>query len=1147
LHPLATRLRSCDSSDAILSVLQEQAQAIDPSWNGDEKLAMWLGQSVDVLYALSSSLEEGVGLVSSPAKVIFVGISILLSAAHSVHANQDGLINIFRRMDNLFQRLRAYTVVPPPQSSKDLNEEIMLTVLSILTSVTEEITQGRARKYLKKFVGRNVVEDALRRLDELTLEEAQMETAARGSFTGERTTPHNGQEPRVTTPRISDDVGDPSRPPTSSASANGGSNTAPRHRLLEQVEIWLSPPDPSTNHNVACQARHEGTASWFMQDDVFRQWKSTGSLLWVHGKPGSGKSVLCSAIIEDINVMRETEVASMAYFYFDFKDNYKQSRLDVIPSLLTQLSAQSKRCRDILSCLYSAHNRGAQMPTGDVLTKCLKDMLSLPGQSPVYIILDAIDECPDIPGVPSPREDALELLKELIELRLPNLRLCVTSRPEIGIRAVLEPLLSHRVSLHDENGQKKDIEDYISSVVGLDRKFERWREEDKCLVIKTLSERAGGMFRWVSCQLDRLRQCLPPSVRRILDELPEGLDETYERILMEINVASRKHARRLLQCLTVASQPLRVDELAEVLAVDFDADGTIPKLNVDWRWEDQERAVLSTCSSLVEVITTDDSKFVQFSHHSVKEFLTSDRLAASSGRISFYHILHEPAHTILARACLSVLLRLDDQINKDTIKGFPLAEYAARHWLEHAQFRNVALHIQNGMEALFDPSGPHFAAWVWVYDIDETPGPPMTHPTQPQAGALYYSALCGFPRLVEHLIVDRGVDVNARGGRHGTPLHAALCKGHVPIARLLINNGADVNALDDEDSSPLHMALYFGYFEVVPLLLRKGADANVQHNRHSWSTPLHIASCSSHSNVVRSLLESGAEVNVRDDKGRTPLHIASDNGNSNAVRLLLEYYADVTSRDNKDSTPLHLVSIKGNLEIVKLLVEHRADINTRDDKMSTPLHFALTNGNQKVAEFLIEHNADVDAEDNKKSTPLHLASLNGNFDLVKLLLEHKAGVNARDNRLRTPLHLASYSGSIKPVELLIERGADVDAKDATHSTPLHVASRRGPSEVVKCLIEHGAMPDVQNDKGWTPLHLATQEGAFDVAQCLLTRGADANVADGYRRTPLHEASKNDNLKLVRLLIEHGANPYAQDNRKQIPINLRPVVGGKRKV
>jgi len=175
-----------------------------------------------------------------------------------------------------------------------------------------------------------------------------------------------------------------------------------------------------------------------------------------------------------------------------------------------------------------------------------------------------------------------------------------------------------------------------------------------------------------------------------LDELPKSLDETYERILMEINIANRKHARRLLQCLTAASQPLRVEELAEVLAVDFDSEGSIPTLHEDWRWEDQERAVLSTCSSLVEVITIDDSRVVQFSHHSVKEFLISDRLATSSERILFYHISFAPAHTILARACLSVLLRLDDQIDTDSVKSFPLAEYAARHWLDHAQFGDVA-------------------------------------------------------------------------------------------------------------------------------------------------------------------------------------------------------------------------------------------------------------------------------------------------------------------------------------------------------------------------------------------------------------------------------------------------------------------------
>jgi hypothetical protein len=192
--------------------------------------------------------------------------------------------------------------------------------------------------------------------------------------------------------------------------------------------------------------------------------------------------------------MCKVGLASTAFFYCDFKDNYKQSRLDMIPSLLTQLSAQSDHCRDILSRLYLTYNRGTQMPTGSALTECLKEMLSLPGQkNPVYIIIDAIDECPDIPGVPSPREDILELMKELVELRLPNLRLCITSRPEIDIRAVLEPLLSHRVSLHDENGQKKDIIDYVSAVMGSDREFERWRDEDKYLVIKTLSEKADGM------------------------------------------------------------------------------------------------------------------------------------------------------------------------------------------------------------------------------------------------------------------------------------------------------------------------------------------------------------------------------------------------------------------------------------------------------------------------------------------------------------------------------------------------------------------------------------------------------------------------------------------------------------------------------
>ena len=208
-----------------------------------------------------------------------------------------------------------------------------------------------------------------------------------------------------------------------------------------------------------------------------------------------------------------------------------------------------------------------------------------------------------------------------------------------------------------------------------------------------------------------MRHCLPPSVRRTLAELPETLDETYERILREIPKSNRVHAHRLLQCLAVATRPLRVGELAEVLAVDFDATGGIPKLNEDLRWEDQEQAVLSACSSLIAVIEDGNHhRVVQFSHFSVKEFLTSDRLATAITDASrYHHISFEESHTIMAQACLSVLLRLNSHIDEYIPDSTPLAWYAADHLGDHAEFENVLTHIRDGIDELLDTDKPHFA------------------------------------------------------------------------------------------------------------------------------------------------------------------------------------------------------------------------------------------------------------------------------------------------------------------------------------------------------------------------------------------------------------------------------------------------------
>ncbi len=310
-----------------------------------------------------------------------------------------------------------------------------------------------------------------------------------------------------------------------------GSDGYTGNQVRDNLLRWLSPPDPSINHNIACKAHHNGTAQWFLQGSIFDEWKSTGSFLWIHGKrallltfsvprshliitrlysgirqkytlvcPSSTCSTLLeltssssSSIIQNIIALRDAGRASMGFFYFDFRDVDKQKLHNLLPSLLIQLSSRSDSCCDILSRLYSAHDRGAREPSDCAMVESLKEMLVLDTQQPTYIIMDALDECPNSSTVPSPREEVLQFVDELVGLHLPNVHICVTSRPEPDIQTSLEPLTSRPVSLHDESGQQQDITDYVASFVHSDRKMRRWRVEDKNLVIKTLSEKADGM------------------------------------------------------------------------------------------------------------------------------------------------------------------------------------------------------------------------------------------------------------------------------------------------------------------------------------------------------------------------------------------------------------------------------------------------------------------------------------------------------------------------------------------------------------------------------------------------------------------------------------------------------------------------------
>jgi ankyrin repeat protein len=465
-------------------------------------------------------------------------------------------------------------------------------------------------------------------------------------------------------------------------------------------------------------------------------------------------------------------------------------------------------------------------------------------------------------------------------------------------------------------------------------------------------------FRWVFCQLETLQQCLPQSLRRTLNELPDSLDSTYERVMMEIKRANQSHAYRMLQCLTVAIRPLSVAELAELLAFDFDeAKDGIPKLNSKWRWEDHEQAVLSTCSSFVTVVPNDGSPVVQFSHFSVKEFLMSDRLATSRRDISQYHISLEDAHMLLAQASLAVLLRDPDVDNP--ADSAPLARYAAEHWVTHAQVKNVASRVRDGMKYLFDLDKPYFEAWVQLHDIDHIMYSSTPPDSEPGARPLYYAALGGFHELVEHLTLKSPQYASDEGGYCGTALHSASFEGHLQVVRYLLRQGVDVNARNCGNSTSLILASWNGHLDVVRCLLDHGADLDLRDKFDN--TPLMLAVFYGRVDIIRLLLEHNADPNPQDDQGRTALHdaIRSERfkvDRPQIARLLLKHGANANASNNKRRTPLHLVAKRPELlDILRILLEHGADLDAEDKDGKTPLQLSLDRGHHEVARLLSEY------------------------------------------------------------------------------------------------------------------------------------------------------------------------------------------------
>ena len=463
-------------------------------------------------------------------------------------------------------------------------------------------------------------------------------------------------------------------------------------------------------------------------------------------------------------------------------------------------------------------------------------------------------------------------------------------------------------------------------------------------------------FRWVFCQLDRLRRCLPPRIRQALEELPETLDETYERTLLDIDKDSWAYAHRLFQCIVVARRPLRVEELAEFLAFKSGEGGSLT-FEENWRPEDPRDTVLSTCSSLIAIVNMDGSPVIQFSHFSVKEYLTSNRIA--EGRVSRYYIPLEPAHLFVTQAFLSILLQLDKHVTKEDIEDSPLAGYAGEYWTDHAEFGNVTSHAEDMIKMLFDPKSHHFANWVWIYDTISNESPVSEAKPRPKWSPLHHAAQHGFDRVAKWLIATCAQDVNVSHNSHA-PLNIASMQGRLMVVQVLLAHHADVDINGTSANwGPLHLSGYYGYPTVARVLLEYGADVNIR-SRAGKTPLLALSERSGNLEIAQMLLEHGADPNARPSThvGLDSLHLALKRSHSGLAQLLLKHGADPNSRGVDGQTPLHVSSRLGHQKVARELLKLEVDINSRDNQGRTPLQVALENCSEGVVRLLLEHGAE---------------------------------------------------------------------------------------------------------------------------------------------------------------------------------------------
>ncbi|KAF7516675.1 hypothetical protein PCG10_002003 [Penicillium crustosum] len=937
-------------------------------------------------------------------------------------------------------------------------------------------------------------------------------------------------------------------------------------RLLETL---ASDYEDDKNYNPL---RVPGTCEWFFEGNDFRNWRDsdTSSLLWISAGPGCGKSVLSRTLIDENRLSTNITTSRICYFFFKDGDERRVSATDALCALLHQLFTHDPTGTLIQDAVTSHKNHGGNLARNfSELWRLFIQCVGSPELGEVVCVLDALDECKS-----DSMRQFLGNLKEFYSNPQPlsatsKLKLLFTSRPYDNLEVSFHDFPDTTALLHFDGDDKsaeisKDIDLVIDAK--LQKVTRNFKERDRQMIAKEIKDKKNRTYLWLHLTFDIIEQSPSEYSRRsdikgLLSVLPSEVSDAYEKILDRSK--NELHTKTLLEIVLAATRPLSLDEANIALTMALGKDGfeSHDDLEADlWAPEDFKSVVKNLCGLFINVF---DSKLF-FIHLTAREFLT-DRLPSGKwkGRLNMTQ-----SHATMAVLCLSYLPHIDWKGSaEETREEFLLAEYSARHWIDHCRPAETEDKVLESVLRFFLEQSEVYTIWLNLFDPDKPRREePLDYRDYKIGTPLYYSSLLGLQRIAEVLLAE-GADVNAPGGKRGNALNGALDKGQEGIAHLLLANGADIHVPADEFhgtalqyaslegargivelllaknvdvnalGSPLNAlqcASVGGQVDVAELLLAKGAEINTP---SEYGTALRLASLRGHEGVVRLLLANGADVNAPSgewdselDKGSdygTALEDASCTGDEGIVQLLLANGADINAPFGPHGTALQQASANGHEGLVQLLLANGADIEAPGpDYYGNALQQASHAGQEGIVQLLLAKGADVNAPFGPYGTALQRASGAGHEGIVQLLSEKGAEINAPGGDYNgTALQAASAGGHERIVHLLLANGADVNAPGpAFNATALHRASAGGHEEVVHLLIAKGADINASGTTRYseTALQRASADGHEGVIQLLLANGADVN-APGEGGTPLQIASRAGHEEIVQLLLANGAD------------------------